>query len=88
LTRSDARLGPAIANTNFPSTAIGLPPNTGAARKSACFSFSFATISPTVCGWTVEQSTKILSWRDWLESVTLEIRLWRTASLETLFSLV
>lgn len=82
LTRSDARFGPPMANTSFPSTAMGLPPNTGAARKSACFSFSFATVSPTVSGWTVEQSTKILSFSDWFDSVTLETRFCRTASLE------
>lgn len=82
LTTSAALLGPPIAKTSFPSTAIGLPPNTGAARNEACFSFSLETVRPTVCGWTVEQSTKILSLSEWPDSTAVVMRLLSTVSLE------
>ena len=72
-----------MANTSFPSIAIGFPPKTGAAINEAPGPFSWATAKLTVSGWTVEQSTKILSFRDWPDSTAEESKLCKTESFET-----
>ena len=62
---------------------MGFPPKTGAATYDASLALRSDTAVLTVSGCTVEQSTKILSFREWPELVAWDRRLCRTESFET-----